>query len=311
MLADPAWRDWYRAQHDRRCALLTGSAYEDHITDILARFHPDFINPTPAGRLGDAGSDGLAESGTILYACYGSRAQQDAERKLAAKIQGDFARGLASWDTFVSWRFVTNASPGPVAAKALTEIQQAHGPSTLRPIEAMIWGCDRVWTEVVSNLAPSHLNEIFPGVPRAENIDLADLIPLLDELGQDSDYREANESINTVSVEKMNFNRLAPASQIEFNEGRLMSPRIDKWFAEQSNPDLRDHQARNFRTIYENHKLATTDATEILERIYTSIGGSDFRHDSKRANSVYAISAYFFDSCDIFDEPPPGWMEGS
>jgi hypothetical protein len=286
---------------------LTGSAYEDHVTDILARLHTDFINPTPAGSLGDGGSDGLAESGTILYACYGSRAQQDAERKLATKIRGDFGRGLASWDTFVFWRFVTNASPGPLATKVLTEIQQAHGPSTARPITAVLWGCDRVWAEAVSKLPPSDLNEVFPGIPRAENIELSDLIPLLDELGQDSNYREANESINPVPLEKMSFNQLASASQIEFNEGRLISSRIDKWFGEQSNPDLRDHQARNFRTIYENHRLATIEASEILERIYTSIGGSDFRHDSKRANSVYAITAYFFDSCDIFEEPPAGW----
>jgi hypothetical protein len=310
MLSDPAWRDWYRAQHDRKCALLTGSAYEDHVSELLARFHPDFVNPTPAGSLGDGGSDGLAESGTILYACYGTRAQQDAERKLATKIRSDFDRGLASWDTFVFWRFVTNASAGPVATKVLTNIQQAHGPSTARPIIAMLWGCGRVWTEIVSKLTQPNLNEVFPGVPRADNIELSDLIPLLDELGEDSNYREANESINPVPVEKMNFNQLAPASQIEFNEGRLMSPRIDKWFAEQSNPDLRDHQARNFRTIYENQKLATLEPTEILERVYTSLGGSDFRHDSKRANSVYAVTAYFFDSCDIFEEPPADRTEG-
>jgi hypothetical protein len=99
------------------------------VADVLARFHRDFINPTPAGSLGDGGSDGLAESGSILYACYGSRAQHDAERKLAHKIQGDFARGLASWDTFVSWRFVTNACDGhhgvPLRLARVKRIQSA------------------------------------------------------------------------------------------------------------------------------------------------------------------------------------------
>jgi len=88
---DAAWLDWYRAQHDRRC-LQTGSSFEDYVTAVLSRLHDDFINPSPAGTLGDGGCDGLAEAGDIIYACYGSRAQRDAERKLRAKMERDFAR---------------------------------------------------------------------------------------------------------------------------------------------------------------------------------------------------------------------------
>ena len=88
-MRDPAWREWYRAQHDRRSS-LQGTSFEDYVTSVLSRYHRDYFNPAPAGKLGDGGCDGFAEAGTILYACYGSRAQRDAERKLRDKMRGDF-----------------------------------------------------------------------------------------------------------------------------------------------------------------------------------------------------------------------------
>ena len=41
-----------------------------------------------------------------------------------------------------------------------------------------------------------------------------------------------------------------------------------------------------------------------MEQIYIAVGGSDFRLDQSRANAVYAIASYFFDSCDIFEAVP-------
>ncbi len=309
MLRDAAWQDWYRAQHDRRC-LQTGSSFEDYVSSALSRFHNDFINPTPAGSLGDGGCDGLAEAGSILYACYGSRAQRDTERKLTAKMEGDFTRALATWSTFTRWRFVTNAPAGPEAAAYLVEIQRAHGPETPRPIQPRLWNPDQLWFEVVINLTPRQLDELLPGVPRAENIELSDLVPLLDLLGNQSDSPEQDQPIRPVPVTKMDFNELPAPARAEFNEGRLLAPRIDDWFKGQSDPDLRDRQGRNFKGIYEEQKRTTTNPGELVERLYTALGGSDFRHDSKRANAVYAVTAYFFDSCDIFEEPAADYEGG-
>ena len=72
MLTTSNWRDWYHFRHQQGC-LVSGAQFEDYVTRILGRFHDDFTNPSPAGALGDGGCDGLADAGTILYACYGRR----------------------------------------------------------------------------------------------------------------------------------------------------------------------------------------------------------------------------------------------
>lgn len=301
---DAAWRDWYRAQHDQACVLKTGTSFEDYVSSVLRFHHEDFINPSPAGSLGDGGSDGMAEAGSIMYACYGSRAKDDSERGLLAKMEGDFSRAHSTWPGFTTWRFVTNAKVGPLCAGYLIQLQLAHEKSQTRPIKPRLWAPDTLWSEAVRELSPRQLDEIFPGVPRAQNLELSDLVPLLDRLNDPGIRPMTDMPIRPVPVGKMEFNALPRTAKIEFTESRLMAPRIDTWFDAQADPDLRDDQGAKFKSIYEAQRRVTDDAGEILERIYTALGGSDFRMDTKRANAVYAVTAYYFDRCHIFEEPP-------
>lgn len=48
-MRDPAWKSWYRGEHDRRC-MEAGEGFERYVTTLLKRLHPDFINPEPMGR---------------------------------------------------------------------------------------------------------------------------------------------------------------------------------------------------------------------------------------------------------------------
>lgn len=132
-MIDSAWKTWYRAKHDQRC-LASGDAFEEYVTAILARLHVDYLNPTPMGKHGDGGCDGLADNGSILYACYGQRATSGIDQKTKDKLESDFARGIASWESFSTWRFVTNAPFGPMPTKSVQVLRKQHAPGTQRPI---------------------------------------------------------------------------------------------------------------------------------------------------------------------------------
>lgn len=310
MLRTPNWRDWYHFRHQQAC-FESGNAFEDYVSKVLSHFHDDYLNPAPSGSLGDGGCDGLAESGTIFYACYGQRPGRDAERELAKKIDSDFSRGLAEWDTFHTWKFVTNAPVGPVALRSITQLQQAHGPSSTRPLTIRVVRPDRLWTEVVGTLSDTVLDSLFPGAPGIENIELSDLLPLLDTLGTHDSAAEVGGSVLPVPATKMEFNALPEASRLEFNAGRLLAPRIDRWYAESSDPDLYDAQGERFRTLYKEARSITAEPAEILERLYVSVAGGNFRMDGKRANAAFAVVSYFFDSCHIFEMPSvPGSTSG-
>lgn len=303
MLVTPNWRDWYRFRHQQEC-FKSGSAFEDYVTRILGRFHEDFINPDPAGSLGDGGCDGLAESGSIFYACYGQRPGRKAERELAAKIASDFSRALDQWGAFSLWRFVTNAPVGPESTKVITNLQREHSPISERPITSRIIKSDNLWDDFVGTFSEDVLNEIFPGAPGIANVELADLLPLLDVLGSSDAAPVELNGVAPVPINKMDFNELGAGSRIEFNSGRLLAPRIDRWYAESSEPELYDRHGDRFRSLYREVRSAATSPTEILERLYVSVAGENFRMDDKRANAAFAVVSYFFDSCHIFETPP-------
>ncbi|MBF4561203.1 hypothetical protein ITJ43_03555 [Microbacterium sp. VKM Ac-2870] len=303
MLLSANWRDWYHFRHQQEC-FKSGSAFEDYVSTVLSRFHDDYVNPDPSGTLGDGGCDGLAESGTVFYACYGQRPSRSAERELAAKIGSDFARGFSQWDSFHTWRFVTNAPVGPVSLKVLTGLQQSHGPSSERPLTIRLVKSEDLWNDVVGSLDQSVLDQLFPGAPGTANVELADLLPLLDALDTTGVVVESGGDVLPVPATKMNFNALPDASRLEFNAGRLLAPRIDRWYEESSNPGLYDDHGERFRALYRDARAVTSNSAEILERLYVSVAGANFRMDGKRANAAFAVVSYFFDSCHIFETPP-------
>ena len=307
-MIDSAWKQWYHAKHVERCR-ASGDAFEAYVTAVLARLHPDFVNPDPMGSFGDGGSDGLAVDGTILYACYGQRAKTGIEEKVTEKLASDFARGVANWPTFTTWRFVTNSPFGPKATAMLTALRDQHGHESGRPLTLELWRSpdepDDLWWKAVSKLTREQLAEIIPGVPHAQNVELKDLVSLIEALEMaPQEAAERLESIHPVPSTKMDFNQLPQTTQTEFNEGRLLSIRIDEWFAKQADPQLRDAKARTFRAIYDEARRTTDDVREIVRAVYGELGGSDFDYSTPRANAVYAVTVYFFDSCDIFEEPP-------
>lgn len=304
-----AWRTWYRAVHKERFGTLTGNAFEEYVTDALAIVHgPTFVNPRPKGQLGDHGCDGITGDGSIAYACYGYLPNRASEQGLADKVEGDFARAKKMWDTFATWRFVSNVGFGPLAAKALVGINRAHSNGSDRQIEASTLDESSFWNLLLLPLPPSELDKIFPGVPHASNVTLAELYPLLDELGNGALSPPSSAYVGEISPQKMNYNRLSQRVRIEFQDARVHVPAIQEWFAGHLDPTLRDSQGARFRQIYTEALESTSNPNEVVERLYVSLGGDDFRYDDKRANAVYAVTAYFFDECDIFEVPPAGWV---
>ncbi len=296
------WRDWYHFRH-QQAWLVSGTSFEDYVTKVLRKLHDDFINPASTGHFGDGGCDGVAEAAGILYACYGPLPGREAELKLTRKLESDFARALNSWKNFHTWRFITNGRPGPKAVDALTDLQRQHSEQSERPLTLRIWDGDNFWERVVSTLPKDDLNVLFPGAPGIAHLDLADLLPLLETLGTAEIEVDHTRVIRPVPASKMDFNNLPAGSRLELNDGRVMAPRIDRWFAELADPELADAYGQKFKEIYTRVRATTTVPTEILERLYVALAGANFRMDATRSRAAYALISYFFDSCHIFEMP--------
>ena len=307
LLPSAHWKDWYQAKHEKR-ARSTGTEFESYFEEVMTRLYPDYVNPKPAGSLGDGGCDGARDAGGVVYACYGSRARDGGERALADKVISDFGRALAEWSNMASWTFVTNASFGPESLKNLHSIQAKYQNHAERPIEALTWNVERFWIEAVAQLSSTDLDAIFPGVPGSQHVELSDVIPLIASIGVEVDANPLSlDELREVEPTKLDYNKIPGDTRAELNSGRRLSPAINQWFASNADPELQDQVAKSLTQIYRDHCVVTQDPKEVVERLYISIGGSDVRVSTRRAECVFAVTAYFFDQCSIFEEPPPGW----
>lgn len=306
-LLDPAWKEWYKAKH-RECYLTeSGDGFERYITRVLDLEYRDFINPSPMGQSGDGGCDGMACSGRLFFACYGQRAKARQDAKTDAKLKHDFERALECWDDFEEWQFVTNASFGIASTKTLSGFQREHEQGSARPLTIRaIKTPEQFWDEHVSNLSPEQLDALFPGAPHAQSVELEDLVELIETLENSPCPDDSASDLRPVSDKKMDYNRVAEVNRCEMNVGRLMSQRVERWFSEQADPELRDEKAASFNSIYLRAKEQTDEPSEIFSRIYIALAGRDFTLSKRRANAAYAVTAYFFDTCDIFERVPEG-----
>lgn len=301
----PAWKDWFRARHQEACQ-QSGTGFEDYVSKVLSLAHRDFVNPDPAGSLGDFGCDGVAEAGTHVYACYGKRSTTMNERNLADKIPRDYRRASDNWECMTVWRFVTNGIVGPLSTKAIVTLQaQNRHPGLDRPVAVTLWRPEDLWHNLLQGMDVEQLSKIFPGAPGVVDLELSDLIPLVAHI--EIAAPEESQDLTAQDADKMEFNSLPLSSRIELDEGRLYSRRLERWFASQDDIELEDKRAARFNLLYREHRATGIEARPLLERLYVAVGGQDFRMDARRANGVFAVTAYFFDKCHIFERPPVGW----
>lgn len=84
---------------------------------------------------------------------------------------------------------------------------------------------------------------------------------------------------------------------------------IDSWFEGNADPTLRDWCASRFREVYEEARLASNNPSDVLHRLGVALAGPDFGADHVRKASVTAVTVYFFDRCEIFEDPS-NWPNG-
>jgi len=286
--------------------------FQRYVCSVLKQHHPGLACPDPMGVHGDWGADAVTADGSIVYACYGAQPNtRDADTAAADKLRSDFVRAVEQWPHMREWRFVTNAKTGPKTITARVELVRAHGPDSVRPLAIGLWKADEnedaLWDNILRGLPTTAMDILYPGAPGRVDIELADILPLLGMLEDAADLTAEVQPIADPPMDKMDHNAIPAPTRAEFDDGRRYAPRIDIWYADPGqDPELRDRHGRRFQEIYQRHRTTLgSDAGGIVERIYEALAGPGFRAGDLRARTAaWAVTAYFFDQCDIFETPP-------
>lgn len=293
--------------HDR-LGQLSGGAFERFFQDLMCARYPDFIDVRTHGRLGDLGADGLSLHDRKLYACYAPEVPDPVE--VRAKFNSDLEKAIAKrkgeFDTFV---FVHNDRRGihPEISAMLTQATREYphlGFEQINPKKLYTILC-QLERDTIEDLLGCQI----PVSERVYSIGLDDLEPLLTHL---KTRRRATSPtpIREVPPDKLDYNGLCEEDRDDIISSMRYTPLIDEYYAQRSDVTERDEVAQGINSYYREIRETHEDPGEVLWKLQEYVAGNA-RGSRENERAVMVVLAYFFETCDIFDEPPSSWRRAA
>ena len=277
-----------------------GTEFQDWFVKLADyAFGSDFEAVRPYGNQGDLKCDGRRVSTGTIFQCYAPYEMKEAE--LSKKINDDFLGAYKNWKDMAEWVLVHNDARGLPAASLQLIDQLRKGYPNVK-IE--------VWTE-------TELQKLFIGLPLyacqalfgyapsktgMETLMLDDIKPVIEEL-QRTDPIHGQEPLTPPSVDKLTKNSLSDDAANLLRVGRRKEALVETWFSKSPNADLGESIAEAFRCRYDHLKANGRSADAIFMHLqqYAGMDG-----EPKQQNAALAVLSYFFERCDIFEDPEEG-----
>lgn len=275
-----------------------GAAFQDWFALLAGHsFGPDFEEVRPYGPYGDLKCDGRRISTGSVFQCYAPDAMKETD--LIAKIDADFHGARTHWaGNMQEWVFVHNDGRGlpPNAVQRLDNLRKSHAP-----LQIATWSEPEL-LDLAMNLDLSALQALFglaASIAIVDRLVMSDLVPIIEAL-QRQEPNPGDPPLTPPSPEKLEKNALSEESALLLRIGRRKSGLVDTFFRKSPRPDVGERIAEAFRLRYAELKALGLPADTIFKHLQDYSG---FNGEPKRQGAALAVLAYFFDSCDIFEDP--------
>ena len=260
-------------------------------------YKADFMACRPWGKHGDHKNDGFLKSERRLFQVYAPNEMVASKAK--AKITADFEGAKAYWAShFNKWSFVHNAEGGlpPHVQKLLLDFEQANpgieikpwGMEELRPIFRKLSIEDKAsWLRP----APTDATKATLGFPALQVVleSIAALpVPPMPE-------------VRDVPMGKIEANALTESVSRLLKEGMAKSPLVTDFLARWYDETLGERLAEAFKAEYQRLRRHH-NPNSIFAELQSWAGGNN-RGTPEHELAILTVIAYYFERCDIFEEP--------
>ena len=251
----------------------------------------------PYGNQGDWKCDGRLVSTGTVFQCYGPETPTD--KKTIDKIDEDFAGACAKWPGFMKvWVFVHNHSGGqPPAVVDHLDSKRAENPD----IAFEIWAESELF-ELHGKKSETAKRAMYGSVPNTavvSDVVLQDLQPVIDVLER-RELDPTDPLTPPPSVLKLERNALSDDAAEFLRLGRRKSRLVETYFRKIGPVELGEKIAEAFRKYYCDLKVMELEQDQIFSYLQVFAG---VKGEPKRQAAAMAVMTYFFDRCDIFEDP--------
>lgn len=295
------------ARHIFRAKILAtdASAFEALFSHVMASSNPHFSQVKPQGRKGDKKNDGFDRTAGRYYQCWGP---EDVEKSISTgteKLKNDFAGLLAFWDKIrkvESYRYVVNDKYKgiyPDIEVGIAELQRANPSIDIAPMFT------RDIEDIFIILPPHKIEDVLGGaLPRPENISriryssVDEIVThVLNDVSPSSGY---DRFVPPNFDNKIRFNGLSSRCGSLMTVASYQQHVIDSYF-DANSTFFRDDVKERVRNCYQRAK-GVGDAPDT---IFFMVLDEICAHSKEKhvQDAGLAVMAYYFEKCDVFEEP--------
>lgn len=277
-----------------------GSEFQDWFARLASfALGSDFETVRPYGPMGDLKCDGYLVSTGTVFQCYAP--DQMKVQVLIKKITDDFNGARKHWGPKMQqWVLVHNDERG-LPGSAVQYIDDLR--STHPRIGIQTWGEPEL-RRMMEGLGLGDLEALFgyaPAQASTDSLGMKDLQPVVDAL-QRMEPDPGQEPLSPPSADKLEKNDLSDDATELLRLGRRKEALVAKYFAIEPRPDLGEQVAESFRTRYVTLRNSGLSPDEIFCQLQVHAGGNETGIPAQQA-AVLAVLSYFFERCDIFEDP--------
>jgi hypothetical protein len=279
---------------------LKRTEFQAWFGQIMEKAHPDEYENIRVTQ-GDGGLDGLLIRSAAVFQVYAPREQSASE--IITKIDSDFATAKETMGErgakLKRWIFVHNdegltKETGP----KIVEIEQANSD-----VKIERWSFEGIWLEH-EKLSVDQLTDMYGQGPTEENVDRLAFPAIRDVIG----YLSRNNAPTNVDMvmpdpDKLEHNKLGPERADMLRVGRHRQGLVEQYLNGMTDPTTGEEIAQAFRDKYACLKASGMSAGQIFTSLWRFAGGEHFVQPDQNA-AVTAVLAYYFSSCDIFENVP-------
>ena len=286
----------------------SGQQFEDFFVSIMRKSNPSFYSVKAYGNIGDEKNDGFDRTTGTYYQIF---APEDLHKDqtiydAVKKLKTDFKGLYEHWNNDVpikKFYFVINDKnkglPSPIH-KAIIQLDKDYNDISINPFIA------------------KDLESIFDLLNWDSKLDIIGFIP--DEILPVVEIDALNETVSHLM--KVELSRTSPDSfivpdfddKIIFNglsdivKNKLVTGSYQENILVQffnANPGVREILQKKFDALYSQAKDDISDDQEYFadSRFYYILEKACHKNTIPIQSSVFVLIAYYFSSCDIFEEP--------
>jgi hypothetical protein len=312
-----------RMRFQTLAAKAMGMEFQNLFTRIMCYSSPDFSPVKPQGAQGDWKNDGHEPAAGRYYQVYAPEVfdEADAVSKIVADFNGLFAKwgvqavypvGVKEFYFVINDGYRVNPGVYPTTYKALETLRQANGLDICRPF------LSKDLEEKLLALDDDQIIGVVGFLPNPADIRVLRFDLLAEVIGHVIKNPIARSLSNKLASpkfdEKIKFNRLnytgAWLTEADYRRGS-----VEKFFnsnSEFTRQDVRDKLKAmydqslmlGFVDIQDGPTQEDQQFESILKIIAPKVAGGDARQHKDLEDAALVLMAYFFESCDIFEEPP-------